>query len=159
MINGMQSHAAQDGHATLHERIEAPLRERIKELEARVKELEDALDHQMVITHLGVFNTGDDPVKAINALMYWSYSLGEYNARDSLINMERVALLESLLEEALGYTSCPTWSPSLTAEIQAALKKEKPTMICPRCKVDRFKEPCPNDIGCPMVATAHKEKP
>ena len=41
-----------------------------------------ALDHQMVVTHLGVFNDGDDPVEAIKKLMDWSQGVGEYFARD-----------------------------------------------------------------------------
>jgi hypothetical protein len=49
----MQGHMAQDGHATLHERIEAPLLARISELEARVKELEDALRQIADLRNLG----------------------------------------------------------------------------------------------------------
>lgn len=29
---------------------------------------------------------------------------------------------------------------------------DKPKLICPRCKVDRFKEPCPGPLHmCPML--------
>ena len=35
-------------------------------------------------------------------------------------------------------------------------QQQKPTLICPRCKVDRFKEPCPGPHSeCPMKANAH----
>ena len=36
---------------------------------------------------------------------------------------KRIAELEALLDEAVSYTSCPSWSPSLTDEIKAALAK------------------------------------
>lgn len=44
------------------------------------------------------------------------------------------------------------------AGIAASPEVPARTWICPRCKVDRFKEDCPNRIGCPMVAVA-QEKP
>lgn len=48
------------------------------------------------------------------------------------------------------------WEVNSTADVQervpaSATREGEPTMICPRCKVDRFKAPCPNHIGCPMV--------
>ena len=35
--------------------------------------------------------------------------------------MSKILIDRELLEEALSYTSCPSWSPSLTEEIKAAL--------------------------------------
>lgn len=32
-------------------------------------------------------------------------------------------------------------------------------LICPRCKCDRLKEPCPNTMDCPMVAVAQGTSP
>lgn len=49
-------------------------------LMAENEALIDAIDQEMVSCHLGVFNPGDDPRKAINLLMCWAQSLGEYNA-------------------------------------------------------------------------------
>lgn len=35
-----------------------------------------------------------------------------------------VERLRGLLEESMSYTSCPSWSPSLTQEIKAALEQK-----------------------------------
>ena len=48
------------------------------------EELRNAIDQEMVIAHLGVFNRGDDPVKAIKELMLWSQGVGEYFAKEKL---------------------------------------------------------------------------
>lgn len=58
------------------------LRDQLAAAQARIKQLESALDQEMVITHLGVFNPGDDPVKAIKELMLWSQGVGEYFAKE-----------------------------------------------------------------------------
>ena len=49
---------------------------------ARVKQLESAIDEQMVSTQLGVFESGDDPVRAIKLLMDWSQDTGAFHERD-----------------------------------------------------------------------------
>jgi len=38
--------------------------------------------------------------------------------------------------------------------LDEAAQRISPAWFCPRCKVDRFKEDCPNRIGCPMVGIA-----
>jgi len=43
-MNGLGMHAAQDGHALLRDRIEAPLLARIKELEDALSEISDLED-------------------------------------------------------------------------------------------------------------------
>ena len=47
----------------------------------RIAELEAAIDEQMVVTHLGVFNSGDDPKAALHKLMCWSEDVGAYFAK------------------------------------------------------------------------------
>jgi hypothetical protein len=47
-------------------------------LQARVHELEGAIDHEMVITHLGTFGPKDDPKRALLSLMAWADSVGSY---------------------------------------------------------------------------------
>ena len=47
---------------------------------AENKTLIEAIDEEMVSCHLGVFNSGDDPRKAINLLMWWAQGLGAYEA-------------------------------------------------------------------------------
>lgn len=60
----------------------------------RIRRLVSAIDEEMVVSHLGVFNEGDDPAAAIKKLMLWSQGLGEYFAK------ERIAELEQQLEAA-----------------------------------------------------------
>jgi len=55
-----------------------------KELLEENDKLIRALDEEMVCCHLGVFDRGDDPKKAINILMHWSQGVGEYFTRDEL---------------------------------------------------------------------------
>jgi hypothetical protein len=95
-------------------------------------------------------------------------SLASYEYRSDTHPVDRVAELEALLksfrDDVLFRIGSASPYRSVAAayqeRIDAALaKKEKLTMICPRCKVDRFKEPCPNAIDCPMVATAQRKKP
>jgi len=60
----------------------------------RIKTLVSAIDEEMVVSHLGVFNEGDDPSAAIKKLMLWSQGVGEYFAK------ERITELEQQLEAA-----------------------------------------------------------
>jgi hypothetical protein len=52
----------------------------------------------MVISHLGVFNDGDDPVAAIKKLMQWSQGVGEYFAGEK--EKDRIAALTAQVEQA-----------------------------------------------------------
>ena len=62
----------------------ASLRQQLDEAQRENAELRNAIDQEMVTTHLGVFNRGDDPVKAIRELMLWSQGVGQYFAMESL---------------------------------------------------------------------------
>lgn len=62
----------------------ASLRQQLAEAQRENAELRNAIDQEMVTTHLGVFNRGDDPVKAIRELMLWSQGVGQYFAMESL---------------------------------------------------------------------------
>lgn len=63
----------------LHTQL-AEAQAKIAAVERENEELRNAIDREMVIAHLGVFNRGDDPVKAIKELMLWSQGVGEYFA-------------------------------------------------------------------------------
>ena len=68
------------------------------ELVEKIAELTSAIDEQMVVTHLGVFNPGDDPKVAIHRLMCWSQDVGEYFAKDKLAALEaKCATLEPVI--------------------------------------------------------------
>ena len=60
---------------------------------AEIERLTSAIDEEMIVSHIGVFNRGDDPVKAIKSLMLWSQGVGEYFANEKL--KERVKELET----------------------------------------------------------------
>lgn len=67
----------------------------------RIKTLVSAIDEEMVVSHLGVFNEGDDPAAAIKKLMLWSQGLGEYFAKERIAELEQqLALAQSSLEAA-----------------------------------------------------------
>ena len=58
----------------------------LDELAAITKErdaLVDAIDTETVVTHLGVFNTGDDPKLALNKILVYAQDLGKFFAEDS----------------------------------------------------------------------------
>lgn len=63
----------------------------------RIRELEGAIDNELVVAHLGVFNSGDDPKIALNKLECYSQDLGAYFAkeenqqlRDALVKARKV---------------------------------------------------------------------
>lgn len=69
----------------------------------RIKQLERALDDQMVSTHLGVFGPKDDPIMAIHKLMCWSQDVGAFFAKD------RIAQLEDALRESHKFIDLAAW--------------------------------------------------
>ena len=63
---------------------------RIKELGEQVEKLTkerdalvDAIDNEMVVTHMGVFNLGDDPKVALNKICCYAQDLGKFFAEDA----------------------------------------------------------------------------
>lgn len=64
--------------------------EEIAQLKARLQAFVQALDKEMVTSHIGVFNENDDPAKAINDLMLWSQGVGEYFAAEKLAKSNQV---------------------------------------------------------------------
>ena len=59
------------------------LRERVSRAEAERDRCVKAIDHNLVICgELGVFNVGDDPLKAIKMLMDWQGGVSEYFAKE-----------------------------------------------------------------------------
>jgi hypothetical protein len=69
MIGGMQGHTAQDGHAILMERIEAPLKERIAVLESALKKLK-RLDEKYQKTLIGFeWNLSQDQLDVVVAAL------------------------------------------------------------------------------------------
>lgn len=94
--------------------------DKVEDLEAkviaqqeRIDQLEKTIDNEMVVCHLGVFNSGDDPKKAIDTLMQWSQGVGEFFAKDKIATQQ--ARIEQL-KRAIG-----NWERSETPhEIQIA---------------------------------------
>ena len=58
--------------------------ELINKLEEQNKRLVEAIDHEMVIRHLGVFNRGDDPVDALRTIAQYDCDLGAYFAKQEI---------------------------------------------------------------------------
>lgn len=61
----------------------------IEQLTARVRELEEenarlvsAIDEHMVVSHIGVFNRGDDPKDALNKIACYEQGIGEYFGKE-----------------------------------------------------------------------------
>ncbi len=78
-------------------------------LQQRVTELETAIDEQMIVTHLGVFERNDNPKDAINKLMEWSKVVGEYFCKEENKELhQRITQLENLRQSEKDPTSdCP----------------------------------------------------
>ncbi len=78
----------------------------IEDLMTEIKEHVNALDDQMVSTHIGVFDRGDNPKDAIKQLMEWSQSVGEYFEKEKL-EVCRLAMVRA----TIGSCSCLTKTP------------------------------------------------
>ena len=59
------------------------LREQVKKLTKERDELVNAIDNEMVVTHMGVFNAGDDPKVALNKICCYAQDLGKFFAEDA----------------------------------------------------------------------------
>jgi hypothetical protein len=70
------------------------------ERDKRIAEFVNALDEEMVVSHIGVFKTTDDPRKAIKDLMLWSQGVGEYFAAEKA--KERIAEMEEMNAQLRG---------------------------------------------------------
>ena len=58
------------------------LRARIAELEEENARLVSAIDEHMVVSHIGVFNRGDDPKDALNKIACYEQGIGEYFGKE-----------------------------------------------------------------------------
>lgn len=61
----------------------ANLREQVAKLTKERDELVNAIDNEMVVTHMGVFNAGDDPKVALNKICCYAQDLGKFFAEDA----------------------------------------------------------------------------
>lgn len=61
----------------------ATLREQVEKLTKERDALVDAIDNEMVVTHMGVFNPGDDPKVALNKICCYAQDLGKFFAEDA----------------------------------------------------------------------------
>ena len=80
----------------------------------RIKELESAIDNELVMSHLGVFNSGDDPKVALNKLQCYSEGVGGYFAFNQLREQAtEISQLKSVIakcEDALLSLEAMSWS-------------------------------------------------
>jgi len=65
------------------EREVSSLREQVEKLTKERDALVDAIDNEMVVTHMGVFNPGDDPKVALNKICCYAQDLGKFFAKDA----------------------------------------------------------------------------
>ena len=56
---------------------------KIEKLTKERDELVNAIDNEMVVTHMGVFNAGDDPKVALNKICCYAQDLGKFFAEDA----------------------------------------------------------------------------
>ena len=59
------------------------LREQVEKLMKERDALVNAIDNEMVVTHMGVFNLGDDPKVALNKICCYAQDLGKFFAEDA----------------------------------------------------------------------------
>lgn len=55
----------------------------VEKLTKERDELVNAMDNEMVVTHMGVFNPGDDPKVALNKICCYAQDLGKFFAEDA----------------------------------------------------------------------------
>jgi hypothetical protein len=79
----------------------ATLTARVEATERRLKLLEEVIDEEMVVSHLGVFERDDDPKVALNKLQCYAQDLGSYFAQDELNQLKAEnATLRTQLQQA-----------------------------------------------------------
>ena len=61
----------------------AYLEKQVEKLTKEQDELVNAIDNEMVVTHMGVFNAGDDPKVALNKICCYAQDLGKFFAEDA----------------------------------------------------------------------------
>ena len=99
-------HSAESLYAALYDAApEADVQAEIAKRDARIAELEQSIDNELVVSHLGVFNPGDDPKAALNKLQCYSEGVGGFFARYQL--HEQAAEIARLKEALLRITSVP----------------------------------------------------
>ena len=83
----------------------------IKKQSARIKELEMAIDNEMVMAHIGVFNSGDDPKAALNKLQCFSEGVGGFFAHYQLQEQAaEISRLKAVIEKChSALTQCKEW--------------------------------------------------
>lgn len=59
------------------------LRKQVEKLTKERDALVNAIDNEMVVTHMGVFNLGDDPKVALNKICCYAQDLGKFFAEDA----------------------------------------------------------------------------
>lgn len=59
------------------------VREQVEKLTKERDALVDAIDNEMIVTHMGVFNPGDDPKVALNKICCYAQDLGKFFAEDA----------------------------------------------------------------------------
>ena len=83
--------------------------EKIAELEQELERFIKVFDQEMVIDHIGVFNSGDDPEEALRKIIIWNMEISAYFAN------ERIAELKQELAQCL--------------DVHAKLNDEKENLI------------------------------
>ena len=73
------------------------LREQVEKLTKERDELVNAIDNEMVVTHMGVFNAGDDPKVALNKICCYAQDLGKFFTEDAC--KEQLATLAEQIEK------------------------------------------------------------
>ena len=139
-----------DLRAQVSELEASPLSEEALEiLRGKNKQLEHAIDGEMVSCHLGVFGPEDDPREALKKLMAWSHDTGAFFAKDRIEQLEAerdtIAAQNEGMREAIelyfkqyphmmkGYILDAINSPNLAAEV---LKRRDAETL--RRAADRF---------------------
>ena len=101
------------------------LREQVEKLTKERDALVNAIDNEMVVAHMGVFNLGDDPKVALNKICCYAQDLGKFFAEDAC--KEQLAAL---------------------AEQNAKLTKERDALRSRRCEVCGYLEHEREHTGC-----------
>ena len=105
------------------------LREQVEKLTKERDELVNAIDNEMVVTHMGVFNAGDDPKVALNKIYCYAQDLGKFFAEDACkeqlaaLAEQNAKMREALanLEEAARCVQAGEWDKqSINPERMAA---------------------------------------
>ena len=122
------------------------LKAQVEKLTKERDELVNAIDNEMVVTHMGVFNAGDDPKVALNKIYCYAQDLGEFFAEDACkeqlaaLAEQNEKLREALVDCEQALDECRDYPITYDSVIEALSLPNLASPVLNRIRADGMKE-------------------